>query len=226
MTSGDDVDVIADDAVTITSGTGGMRLQSTGQLAASFYGAVQLSSTTGPMSLSTGAGGASLVSLGAVLVDADGSGTGGLEVRAGASGVDVDAVGDVSVTSDASVSMTSAASTTVTSGSTLDVSSVGAATVMSGSTLDVTMATDATLSAGGAVSMTSMGKTTVTSIICFTVTSKRTNNQTGWTYAFWSGSKETPACVRASRRYTPNVMYTFRCLLALFVVHGDVPVPT
>ena len=70
MTSGDDVDIIAEDAVTITSGTGGMRLESAGQPAASFYGAVQLSSTTGPMSLSTGAGGASLVSLGAVLVDA------------------------------------------------------------------------------------------------------------------------------------------------------------
>jgi len=163
VTSGDDVDVIAEDAVTLTSGTGGMRLESAGQPAASFYGAMQLSSTIGPMSLSTGAGGASLVSLGAVLVDADGSGTGGLEVRAGEPGVDVDAVVDVSVTRDASVSMTSKASTTLTSGSTLDVSSVGAATVMSGSTLDVTVATDATVSAGGDVSMTSTGKTTVTS---------------------------------------------------------------
>ena len=46
MTSGDDVDVTAEDAMTITSGTGGMRLESAGQVAASFYGAVQLSSTT------------------------------------------------------------------------------------------------------------------------------------------------------------------------------------
>ncbi|XRB23560.1 hypothetical protein RI054_35g134140 [Pseudoscourfieldia marina] len=177
VTSGDDVDVIAEDAVTITSGEGGMRLQSTGQLAASCNnGAMQLSSTTGPMSLSTGAGGASLrptaqanSALGSV----------GLEVRAGASGVDVDAASAATVTSDASVSMTSAAFTTVASGSTLDVSSTAAATVASGSTLNVsstaaatvtsgstlgvTVATDATVSAGGDVSMTSTGKTTVTS---------------------------------------------------------------
>ena len=70
-------------------------MTSAGALSASFYGAVDVSTTTGPLSLTTGALGASVTALGPVVVSADAGGASGLEVRAGSSGVDVDAAGSI-----------------------------------------------------------------------------------------------------------------------------------